>query len=445
MGCASSSTKKSSSRCRHCQNPLSRSHSMPIHHPAQRKGDSYHLVALTSTTLGSLKLDSIDHHHLDGITFSGSYQDEYDNRNYENGEGKIDEFSKEVIQAKTWSNMIEEKIPKAISRTPIRTPPGEPETINSWELMEGLEDENSPLRLPPNLLNRCVSYHGSTNYSSKLVDQEEQHLQKTQEVYEPTTPTLQENGSASPKPIWLEHEDIDANSNSKIVAEDFDPEMISTLRKALEELSPNNTVINPKTPPENEKMVNSLFSKKASNAVAPAKCPPDGENKVVIYFTSLRGVRKTYEDCCNVRVILKGFGYRLDERDVSMHSGFRDELKELLGSEYRGVLPRVFVKGDYIGGNEEVKQLHEDGELEKLLRGCDIDDGVCEACGDVRFVPCERCSGSCKIYYEEEGATDYDDEFDSEDREECEEDGGGFQRCPDCNENGIVRCPVCCY
>ncbi|KAI3848652.1 hypothetical protein MKW92_043123 [Papaver armeniacum] len=197
MGCASSSTKKSSSRCRHCQNPLSRSHSMPIHHPAQRKGDSYHLVALTSTTLGSLKLDSIDHHHLDGITFSGSYQDEYDSRNYENGEGKIDEFSKEVIQAKTWSNMIEEKILKAIFKN---------------------TDQNTS--------------------RSKMVDQEEQPIQKPEEVYEPTTSTVQENdGFVSPKPIWTEPKDDDANSNSKIVAEDFDPEMISTLRKALEELS----------------------------------------------------------------------------------------------------------------------------------------------------------------------------------------------------------------
>lgn len=54
-------------------------------------------------------------------------------------------------------------------------------------------------------------------------------------------------------------------------------------------------------------------------------------NKVVVYFTSLRGVRKTFEDCCLVRMILQGYGVRLDERDLSMHRGFRDELQQILG------------------------------------------------------------------------------------------------------------------
>jgi len=31
---------------------------MHVHHPPQNKGDSYHVVALTSTTLGSLELVS---------------------------------------------------------------------------------------------------------------------------------------------------------------------------------------------------------------------------------------------------------------------------------------------------------------------------------------------------------------------------------------------------
>ena len=31
------------------------------------------------------------------------------------------------------------------------------------------------------------------------------------------------------------------------------------------------------------------------------------EDKIVIYFTSLRGIRKTYEDCCSVRMIFRGF------------------------------------------------------------------------------------------------------------------------------------------
>lgn len=85
----------------------------------------------------------------------------------------------------------------------------------------------------------------------------------------------------------------------------------------------------------------------------------------------------------------------------------------------------MFVEKKYIGGTEEIKRLYEDGGLENILEGCEraMDEGVggdrggsCESCGDVRFVPCERCSGSYKIYYEEKG----------EREEEDEEEEGGF-------------------
>ena len=65
-----------------------------------------------------------------------------------------------LIEAKTWSNMINQKIPKIVPRTPITTPPGEPETIDAWELMEGLED-TSPLRPPHHI--RSFSFNVSPN------------------------------------------------------------------------------------------------------------------------------------------------------------------------------------------------------------------------------------------------------------------------------------------
>lgn len=401
MGCANSKQ----SRCRHCRAPYSpvpRSYSMHVHHQPQGRGDSYHVVALTSSTLGSLNLDSSDqsHHTADIKTVV---------------DGDRQNFAMGLIEAKTWANKINEKIPKIVPRTPITTPPGEPETIDAWELMEGLEDV-SPLR-PFNHL-RSFSFNVPTPESR-----------------------LKENGgSASPKPMWLQmaNDDSKLNSNSsllsKSVISDFDPDIISTFRKALQELSPANAIH--LRPSETEKQ---------SAGVKDAKCPPRGDGKVVVYFTSLRGVRKTYEDCCHVRVILKGLRFFLDERDVSMHSGFKEELKELLGEEFK--LPRVFAAGRYIGGAEEVRRMHEEGELEKVLEGCEVVDdgcngggGVCDACGDVRFVLCERCSGSCKIYYE--GKEQDEDEGGDKEDEEIEY---GFQRCPDCNENGIVRCPVCCH
>eukprot|EP00249_Psilotum_nudum_P011178 c23012_g2_i1 orf=577-2313(+) len=151
------------------------------------------------------------------------------------------------------------------------------------------------------------------------------------------------------------------------------------------------------------------------------RCPPGGEDKVVLYFTSLRGVRKTFENCCNLRLILQGLRVHVDERDVWMHSKFRQELTELLGRT--STVPRLFIKGRYIGGAEEVKLLHEEGILVKLLEGLPTDASreACDGCGDVRFVPCLTCSGSCKLITEDNVVV----------------------RCPDCNENGLIMCPIC--
>jgi glutaredoxin domain-containing cysteine-rich protein 1 len=129
-----------------------------------------------------------------------------------------------------------------------------------------------------------------------------------------------------------------------------------------------------------------------------------------------------------------------------MHSGFKEELRELMREGFSGGgLPRVFIGRKYVGGAEEIRRMHEEGQLEKLVEGCEmLGDGggggvgeACEACGDIRFVPCETCSGSCKIYYE-------GDDEEQEELEEGEETGEyGFQSCPDCNENGLIPCPIC--
>ncbi|PSR87662.1 Thioredoxin-like fold protein [Actinidia chinensis var. chinensis] len=421
MGCASSKQPV----CRNCKALEQRSYSMHVHHRPESDDDTYHIVALTSSTLGSLKLDSLDRNlpMKDGELRNGG------DENFEDERKK--DFSLGVIEAKTWSRMMEEKIPKIVPKTPIRTPPGEPETINAWELMEGLED-TSPLRSPHHL--RSFSFHVSLNSipSSNEFPKRKSH----------------ENGAASPKPLWLEMADkesnsnLNLNSNSMSVVSEFDPDVISQFRKALEDL-PSENPFHLK-PLEDEKQnvlaLEETEAKKVNCDITCYKC----KDRVLLYFTSLRGVRKTYEDCCHTRVILKGTGVRVDERDVSMHSGFKEELKELLGDRFNGSgLPRVFVGKKYIGGAEEIRKLHEEGQLEGLLEGCEVANNgsgsgsggggeVCEACGDIRFVPCETCSGSCKIYYEKECD------------EECDKSDYGFQRCPDCNENGIIRCPICC-
>ncbi|XAR63526.1 hypothetical protein NMG60_11023488 [Bertholletia excelsa] len=150
---------------------------------------------------------------------------------------------------------------------------------------------------------------------------------------------------------------------------------------------------------------------------------PGTEDRVVVYFTSLRGIRRTYTDCCAVRMILKGFRVLVDERDISLDSAYRKELLSVLG-EKNVTLPQVFIRGKHIGGAEVVKQLHEVGDLAKMLKGLPFraPGNVCEGCGDARFIPCLNCSGSRKVY---------------------DEDEDQLKRCLECNENGLIRCPAC--
>ncbi|XP_057966804.1 uncharacterized protein LOC131157007 [Malania oleifera] len=162
----------------------------------------------------------------------------------------------------------------------------------------------------------------------------------------------------------------------------------------------------------------------------PEKCPPGGGDAVVVYTTSLGGVRRTREDCERVKAVLEGHGVVVDERDVAVHGGYRAELRAVLGEE--AAVPRVFVKGRYLGGAEEVVGMNESGRLGKVLSRAQVERGAgrraCGGCGGLRFVPCLECGGSCKV---------------------VKKTGGGKvgiiekERCSECNENGLVHCPVC--
>uniref|UniRef100_A0A2P2QWH2 Uncharacterized protein n=1 Tax=Rhizophora mucronata TaxID=61149 RepID=A0A2P2QWH2_RHIMU len=85
-------------------------------------------------------------------------------------------------------------------------------------------------------------------------------------------------------------------------------------------------------------------------------------------------------------------------------------------------LPLVFIRGKLVGGAQKIIELFEDGELEELVAGLPpVDCGACHLCGGLRFVVCEACNGSHKIYV----------------------DKYGFQICSTCNVNGLIRCPSC--
>lgn len=151
---------------------------------------------------------------------------------------------------------------------------------------------------------------------------------------------------------------------------------------------------------------------------------PGTEDRIVVYLTSLRGIRRTYEDCYAVRMIFRGFRIWVDERDISMDSAYKKELQSVFGGKKVG-LPQVFIMGKYIGGADVLKSMFETGELARVLEGFPRRQPglVCGSCGDVRFVPCGNCSGSRKVFDEEEEV---------------------LKRCLECNENGLIRCPDCC-
>ncbi|XP_019433747.1 PREDICTED: uncharacterized protein At5g39865-like [Lupinus angustifolius] len=153
------------------------------------------------------------------------------------------------------------------------------------------------------------------------------------------------------------------------------------------------------------------------------KLPPGLDQGVVVYYTSLRVVRRTFDDCRTVRTILRGFRVTVDERDVSIDDRFRDELDGILGR--RNVkLPTVFIGGAYIGGVDDVRRLYDNGELERLIERLPMtNQNGCDCCGGFRFVVCDECNGSHKVFNEK----------------------SGFMICSSCNANGLIRCPKCFF
>ncbi|CAL5055879.1 unnamed protein product [Urochloa decumbens] len=363
------------------RSPYSRSCSGPA-----ATGGVHHTVALKSSTLGSLSLE----------------------RDEEMTKWRDDDPPLKQL-------LVRRK--KQVSGSPAKTPIGEPEVINVWELMDGLDDKD---------------------------DDEE------------------EAGGAG------NADGEDRREKSAPGSPDFDPDVIAAFRQALDEISPpladdpgnkEERVSNKnadgacaagdeagvKKPREIQRFPGivrarvSAFQQRIDAKLAklaPPKPPPPPESarKVVLYTTSLRGIRKTYEDCWSTRSVLQGYGVRVDERDLSMHAGFKDELHAALGGGGAARLPQVFADGRHLGGAEEIRRMHEAGELSRALEACEMAPppgaggkgsvalDACSGCGGVRFVPCEECSGSCKVFLEEVGT---------------------FRRCPDCNENGLVRCPLC--
>ncbi|CAM6067210.1 unnamed protein product [Sphagnum tenellum] len=300
------------------------------------------------------------------------------------------------------------------------------EIIDVWELMKGLEEDRTPT-------------------TSRVRMEEEQDF--TEECTPPSTgqnrqqectaalntgQNHQQDCTAAQSMVQNHHQleaadgFLEGSSSNDINL--FDPNILADFADSFERNSEASDCCKKMSsskvsPIDDEERKGSPLDHPHPLASYELKCPPGGEERVVLYSTSLRGIRQTFENCNNVRMILESFNVHVDERDVSMHAGFREELKALIGKPIVSV-PRVFINGYYIGGAEEVIELHEDGLLLHLVETLPVQTSrqICDCCGGIRFVPCTECSGSCKILTHSTNKV---------------------TRCPYCNENGLIRCTLC--
>lgn len=375
-----------------------------------KNGDGLnHVVSLTSSTYGALKLDS--------------------------------EPTKE---------------PAAESkRSPARE---EAEVINAWELMEDLDDgmpisvpaKKSPkslgflrgfgdidARSPLKFLNQIASPRrikrsggkenkqranrlgGRSDYSPKVPLGDSTPSQSIRRV----TPNLRVSVKRTPVSD-AKSDNVDSGRGSSLRRMSlhplFDPELLASFEKELSDEKEQIKKMVSATP-KGQKLRNSQDVQSMLEQFE-IKCPPGGADAVVIYTTTLRGIRKTFEDCNHVRSIVESHYIHIVERDISMDLGFREELRGLMGTKEVNV-PLMFVKGRLIGGANEVVKLEEEGKLDVLFEGIPRALAGCQGCAGVRFVMCMDCSGSCKVLDADQKKT---------------------VKCNECNENGLIQCPICC-
>jgi glutaredoxin domain-containing cysteine-rich protein 1 len=194
----------------------------------------------------------------------------------------------------------------------------------------------------------------------------------------------------------------------------FDPDLLASIERELSEEGAHVQRMVGSEKPRHPKAAPPAI-------IAEGKCPPGGVGAVVLYTTTLRGIRRTFEECNAVRAAIEAHDVKMIERDLSMDSGYKEELRLLLGARELRV-PAVFVRGKYVGGTTEIAKLEEEGKLTALLDGLPRARVWCAGCAGVRFIMCRDCNGSRKV-------------LDTGRKETV--------KCDACNENGLVRCPIC--
>ncbi|KAJ6388497.1 hypothetical protein OIU77_026961 [Salix suchowensis] len=307
---------------------------------------------------------------------------------------KLNKFENDA--PRSWdevSKALQDLKPTLNEKTPISTPspPQKPETTPAQAAKSIQEKKQEP--------RKSVSFHTLEELEAKIAPKPEKELKKTEPVrtgsrkVEVVNKTVSRAGTES----------VTESSGGGVIKSV--KENIFIVRDRLEREKEGK--------PQKKLDLLSGFEE---------KCPPGGADSVVLYTTSLRGIRRTFDDCTRLKTLFELHHVVFDERNVSLHGDFLNELRGLVGEG--ASVPRVFIKGRYIGGVDEVVELNESGQLGRILVWARVErvEGrqACEGCGDARFVPCLECSGSCKVLID-----------------------GAKERCGKCNENGLVRCPTC--
>ncbi|XP_007890888.1 glutaredoxin domain-containing cysteine-rich protein 1 [Callorhinchus milii] len=170
-----------------------------------------------------------------------------------------------------------------------------------------------------------------------------------------------------------------------------------------------------------------LFSNLSNSAAQPSLKLEFG--RIIIYTTSLRVVRTTFDRCELVRKIFQNHRVKFEEKNIALDSDYGKELEERCkrASESPS-LPVVFIDGHYLGGAETILAMNESGELQDLLTKIEKDQHPqeCLACGGFAFVPCSVCHGSKMSGFRN-----------------CFTDSFKSLKCTSCNENGLQHCKLC--
>lgn len=146
--------------------------------------------------------------------------------------------------------------------------------------------------------------------------------------------------------------------------------------------------------------------------------------KAVLYSTNLRTDINAYEDSNAVRAILISIvGASFDEKSVSQHPGYEQELKNALNLPVVTV-PTVCVRGKYIAGIDNIMQLFKKGILISLLLETlphGLKPNAPCICRGGKFLICPICKGKRKLTREGEESVS----------------------CRHCIGTGLLKCPSC--